>query len=156
MLSRGNSYRYDHKPSFADVNVTLTATGKTCITDISGGYKTGTADSGTYTVTFALNGYYPKTVSGIVLSNGLLTSLNEQLQRCRILHFPAWSPIALPAFPRGAEIWYRNAQFDYKTQTDSSGIFSIPGFYDGLYEVSVGKWDTGHIAACSRFPCMRC
>ena len=45
----------------------------------TGDYKTGMADSGTYTVTYSRTGYFPKTISGISLQHGLVTQLDVQL-----------------------------------------------------------------------------
>ena len=47
---------------------------------ITGIYKTGTATAGTYSVTFSKTGYISKTITGVVLNNGVLTSLNVALK----------------------------------------------------------------------------
>jgi choice-of-anchor B domain-containing protein len=48
---------------------------------ITGIYKTGTAASGIYTVTFSKAGYQTRTINNVVLQNGVLTTLDVQLQR---------------------------------------------------------------------------
>jgi choice-of-anchor B domain-containing protein len=46
---------------------------------LSGEYKTGYPTAGTYDVQFTLAGYQTKTITGVVLTNGILTTLNAQL-----------------------------------------------------------------------------
>jgi hypothetical protein len=48
---------------------------------LDGNYKTGYATAGTYNVKFSKTGYFPKTISGILLTNGIVTALNVQLVR---------------------------------------------------------------------------
>ncbi|MBN4066148.1 choice-of-anchor B family protein, partial [Candidatus Amoebophilus asiaticus] len=48
-------------------------------TDNIGEYKTGTADSGYYNVNFSKTGYYPRTINGVKLSNGVLAILDVAL-----------------------------------------------------------------------------
>ncbi len=45
----------------------------------SGEYKTGYPDSGTYTVTCTKTGYNTKTITGVNLANGILTTLNFEM-----------------------------------------------------------------------------
>ncbi|HKR03432.1 MAG TPA: choice-of-anchor B family protein [Bacteroidia bacterium] len=61
------------------VNVQILLTNKTTTTIITGDYKTGVADSGYYSVQFTKAGYYPKTITGVHLQNGVLTTLNVKL-----------------------------------------------------------------------------
>lgn len=63
-------------------NVSVVITGGTHHTELSniaGAYKTGTAVSGIYTVTFSKTGYSTKVLQNVSLQNGVLTSLNVQL-----------------------------------------------------------------------------
>jgi choice-of-anchor B domain-containing protein len=48
-------------------------------TKITGQYKTGLANAGNYSITFACNGYVTKTINNVLLNNGILTTLNVQL-----------------------------------------------------------------------------
>ena len=48
-------------------------------TQFTGNYKTGLADAGTYTVVFSKSGYITDTIKGVVLQNGVLTTLNVKL-----------------------------------------------------------------------------
>lgn len=49
------------------------------LTDIIGEYKTGISDSGFYDIKFDKTGYYPRTITGIELTNGQLVTLNTNL-----------------------------------------------------------------------------
>lgn len=48
---------------------------------ITGVYKTGSALAGNYSVTFSKSGYQSRTINNVVLQNGVLTTLDVQLQR---------------------------------------------------------------------------
>lgn len=54
--------------------------GDTVLSKITGVYKTGTADSGSYTVTFTKTGYFPKTFT-VNVDHGQVTTLDAQLVR---------------------------------------------------------------------------
>ena len=63
-------------------NVTTKIMGNTnsnTFTDISGNYATGCAGAGTYNVQFSKAGYQTKIISNVVLTNGVLTTLNTKL-----------------------------------------------------------------------------
>lgn len=61
------------------VDVQILFTNKLTASDILGDYRTGVADSGLYTVTFTKAGYYPKTVTNVVMLNGITNLLNVKL-----------------------------------------------------------------------------
>jgi len=48
-------------------------------TGLTGEYKTGVADQGTYNIQFSKPGYITKIVSGVILDNGVLTTLDVKL-----------------------------------------------------------------------------
>ena len=52
--------------------------GDVILSIVDGTYKTGAADSGVYTLTFAKSGYIPKTLN-VTLDNGVFTTLNVEL-----------------------------------------------------------------------------
>ncbi len=62
-----------------NVNVELLSTLTTTSSDLSGNYKTGTADSGSYSIQFSKAGYFTKIITGINLSHGITTYLNVEL-----------------------------------------------------------------------------
>ena len=59
--------------------VAIIGTSVNQISNASGEYKTGIADSGTYTITCSKSGYNSKTISGVNLDHGILTTINFQL-----------------------------------------------------------------------------
>ncbi len=64
-------------------NVSVVITGGTHHAELSkltGTYKTGTANSGLYTVTFSKTGYTTKVLTGVSLQSGVLTNLNVALR----------------------------------------------------------------------------
>ncbi len=63
----------------SNVLVQIVATATSENTKITGQYKMGLANAGTYTVTFTRAGYTSKTISGVSLLNGKLTNVNVQL-----------------------------------------------------------------------------
>ena len=130
------------------VTVHIDSTAISKVTNIQGAYKTGTVTAGTYSVTYSKAGYFPKTITGVALANGVLTTLDVQLLAHRnfiLSGVVVDSSTGLPLTV--ADVWYHNADFEYKTRTDSSGSFSFSGFYDGTYEVTIGKW--GYRTNCS-------
>ncbi len=50
-------------------------------TKFTGNYKTGYLLAGTYRVRFSKPGYFSKIISGVILQNGVLTTVNTQLVR---------------------------------------------------------------------------
>ncbi|MBK9320356.1 MAG: hypothetical protein IPM91_17185 [Bacteroidetes bacterium] len=64
-------------------NVSVVITGGTHHAELSkltGTYKTGTATSGLYTVTFSKTGYTSKVFTGVNLQSGVLTNLDVSLR----------------------------------------------------------------------------
>ncbi len=75
----------------------------------TGSYKTGLADSGTYDIRFspsaalADSGYVGKTTTGVVLTNGVLTTLNVKLHKqINGLHEKTVAPPLFHAYPNPA------------------------------------------------------
>ena len=59
-----------------NVSIEILTTTKSTSTNLNGIYKTGTPTAGTYDIRFSRPGYITKTYSGVVLTNGLLTTIN--------------------------------------------------------------------------------
>ena len=132
-------------------NVTVTILGPSIIknTKITGLYKTGLAAAGTYDVSFSKAGYITKTITGVVLQNGVLTNLDVQLNTIAptvtitgtVVETGTGNPIA------NATVYFENSQFNNSVTTNASGQFTIPGFFQGVYDLTVGHW--GHRTFCS-------
>ena len=132
-------------------NVTVTILGPSIVknTKITGLYKTGLPAAGTYDVSFSKAGYITKTITGVVLQNGVLTNLDVQLNTIvptvtvtgTVVETGTGTPIA------NATVYFENAQFNNTITTNQSGQFTIPGFFQGVYDLTVGHW--GHRTYCS-------
>ncbi|MFI5218292.1 MAG: choice-of-anchor B family protein [Bacteroidia bacterium] len=59
--------------------VLIQSTTISTLSALTGEYKTGIPDSGTYTVTVSKTGYFPKTITGVVLTTGNVTQLDVKL-----------------------------------------------------------------------------
>lgn len=109
---------------------------------ITGDYKTGYYQSGTYDVRFSRNGYVTKTITGVSLANGVVTNLNVQLVPLgtqltltgQVLDNGNGNPIP------NATVSFSNSSFTYNTTSDASGNFTIPGFFTGSYDYVAGIW----------------
>jgi choice-of-anchor B domain-containing protein len=135
------------------VTVSIVSSGDTVISEIDGEYRTGTAVAGTYDVTFSKNGYHPKTISGVSLSNGILTNLNVQLSAFQNFSYSGVIADSASGAPLAfADIWLTNDMFSFKTKTDSNGVFNFPIFYDGVYDLKAGKWGYRTICTTDTIP----
>jgi choice-of-anchor B domain-containing protein len=115
--------------------------------NISGVYKTGLATAGTYDVEVSKPGYITKTITGVVLQNGVLTQLDVQLNSLPTIVVTGQVTITNNGLPiEDAIVHISNSQFDVQVQTDASGNFALQGFYAGTYDVQIGKW--GYVTKC--------
>lgn len=114
---------------------------------LNGEYKTGLATAGTYDVRISKPGYLTKIISGVQLQNGVLTLLDVQLSSLATVSVGGnvTTTAAGNAIP-GAIVHISNSQFDLTVQSDASGNFTIPNFYAGTYDITVGKW--GFVTNC--------
>ncbi len=62
-----------------NVDISVVAASISDSTDTNGIYRTGTPFPGTYTVTFSKSGYITKTITGVVLTPGIVTVLDVEL-----------------------------------------------------------------------------
>jgi len=124
-----------------NVTVTILPVNPSEVTNLSGEYKTGIADSGIYSVQFLKSGYQTHVENNIVLKNGITTTLDVHL-------IPA-IPITLTGsvfdVSNGQKISFCNVLLEntinaYQTETDSNGDFTIDSFETGIYNVFAGKW----------------
>lgn len=116
-------------------------------TNLSGVYKTGIATAGLYDVTFSHAGYYPKTIYGVQLNNGIVTTLNVELVPIVAITITGNVTNALTgAIIPNAVVNLNGSNGNYNSYADAAGNFSVSGFYPGTYDVSCGKW--GFIENC--------
>jgi len=123
------------------VTVTILSANVNRNTNLSGRYYSGTAAAGTYDVQFSKAGYYTKIITGVSLSNGILTPLDAQLVciNCvalngQILETGTNNPIP------NAQIVFNDGTNSQTIYSDAFGNFSMGNFIGGTYTVVVGEW----------------
>lgn len=131
------------------VYVTVSGIPQTEVTGIEGRYATGMAQGGTVDVTFIRGGFLPLTVEDVELVNGEVTVLDVELvpDVPFTLTVTVTDPAGIPV--DGAMITFHNSLFDIEAVTDESGIYEEENFFDGTYDVVVGKW--GYRTECGTF-----
>ena len=127
--------------SLGGVTVTILTANVNRTTSISGHYYSGTAAAGTYDVQFSKPGYYTKTITGVNLSNGVLTLLDAQLVciNCVALSgqvIEAGSNNPVP----NAQILFSDGNNSQIFYSDAQGNFNLPNFIGGTYDVVAGSW----------------
>ncbi|MFZ7145393.1 MAG: choice-of-anchor B family protein [Bacteroidota bacterium] len=114
-----------------------------------GEYKTGTAVAGTYDIRISKAGYYTKTITGVVLTNGVLTTLDVALSPFQTFAFSGTvldSLTGLSVPDAFVSITSING-LKYSASTDISGVFNFPAVVPDDYTVYAGKW--GYRTSCS-------
>jgi choice-of-anchor B domain-containing protein len=125
-----------------NAHVSITAVSLNDSTDLAGQYRTGTAIPGTYNVTFTRSGYVSKTLTGVVLSPGVVNTLNVQLvplSTVSVTGLVSNSSTSAPIASAMVEI--ADAANNYSFVTDGTGNFSSCNVVSATdYDVNVGKW----------------
>ena len=108
---------------------------------LTGDYKTGIATAGTYSVQYSKAGYITKIINNVVLQNGILTTLNVQLASFATVQVIGQVVEAGTGLPiANATVHFNDSIFDNLINTDAAGNFTLPGFYPGTYDITVGAW----------------
>ncbi len=113
-------------------------------TDLQGEYRTGTGVAGVYNVLISKAGYQSfattaQLVSGqVTILNASLVPLAPFTYNAQVLELNNNNPIA------NAEILLESANglYQFSTQSDANGNFSINNFYSENYDITIGHW--GH------------
>lgn len=106
--------------------------------DIFGGYETGLATAGSYTVTAVASGYAPKTYT-VSLTNGQLTTQDFQLTPLTPFTVSGQVVDAQGTPVANAAVFLKSTTNDYTFTSDASGNFSS-SMFNGDYDVLAGKW----------------
>jgi choice-of-anchor B domain-containing protein len=127
--------------TLSGVSVKITNTLVNESSNNSGDYATGFATAGTYTVTYSLLNYATKTET-VTLNNGVLTIKDVQLQPLQafVLTGNVTEMIASTPSIDDAQILIYNDDYSYDATTDAAGNFNVSGFYNGDYNIVIGKW----------------
>jgi choice-of-anchor B domain-containing protein len=125
-----------------NATITIQATPITDNTNGAGAYATGTADAGTYTVTYSAFGYNDSTIT-VNLANGVLVTANIPLRPVSRINMTinvvqAGTNTPIP----GAQVLLKansgGATLPYTT--NGGGIVNDPNFVATTYTVLAGKW----------------
>ena len=124
--------------SGVDVQIVSANTGD--LSDGVGIYKTGTGVAGTYTVTFSKFGYISKTITGVSLTNGVLTALDAQLMPLASYSVQVLVRDANTLQPiQNADLMISDPSVQFLLQTDGNGNAST-NVLPNPYTFTVGKW----------------
>ena len=116
-------------------------------TDINGDYKTGTPDAGTYSVTFSKPGYNSKTVNGVILANGQLTTLSVQLFTPTAVNISGIVKDSNAVTPvPNIQVNVFNGNNSYNMTTDNMGNYTKCAVIPGNYDWIAGAW--GYQTVC--------
>ncbi|HRH65894.1 MAG TPA: choice-of-anchor B family protein [Bacteroidia bacterium] len=114
----------------------------------TGLYQTGMPVPGTVDALFSKPGYYPKTITGIVLSTGVVTQQDVQLEPLPSYEIIGTiSDLSTGTPVQGATVSLSNSDFNFTATTNSQGGFTFTGIIDGTYDIKAGEW--GYVTQCS-------
>ncbi|MEO0474265.1 MAG: T9SS type A sorting domain-containing protein, partial [Bacteroidota bacterium] len=133
----------------AFVEIASTPVQEASLTD--GGYATGTADAGTYTVTYSKLGYLSQTFS-LALNNGVLTTQDVALQAAprsalTVIVKDYFTGLNLPDADVLLEAPF--GQTSFSLATNANGLAAEPNLPVSTYSVTAGKW--GYITDSIQF-----
>ncbi len=125
-----------------NVSIEILEPGDVDHTEITGEYRMGTAQTGSYTVVFAKPAYRSDTIYNVALSNGNVTMLDVELVPLvpfsfsgTVAQLGAGTPVD------SAIVRIENYQYLYEVYTDADGDFNFPIFYEGEFDINIGKWE---------------
>lgn len=121
-------------------NATITLNGTEIdLSDFSGNYALGIADSGSYSVTVNLTGYEPYTTT-VTIDNGEIVPLNIALIPTIPFVFTLTvtdiNGNPLPNIP----VHIENTDLTFNETTDANGLVTLLNFSSSNYEVIAGAW----------------
>ncbi len=124
-------------------NATITVLNKSELNTsvkLNGEFKTGTVDSGTYTVHVSAPGYIAQNIQNVVLQNGQVTNLTIQLDQRVNFSLSGHVKDSISNLSiANATVVMQNDEFSLIVNTDGSGNFTLNPFYAGTYAVYIGK-----------------
>lgn len=125
-----------------NVNVEIFEAGVIDRSGLTGEYRMGTAQTGSYTVVFAKPAYRSDTIYNVALTNGNITTLDIQLEPLVPFSFSGnVSQLGSVTAIDSAIVRIENYQYYYEVYTDENGNFNIPVFYEGSFDIYIGKWE---------------
>lgn len=129
----------------ATVKILTTTISKS--TSSIGEYKAGLLTAGLYDVEASKPGYVTKTITGVSLSNGILTSLDIELAPIPTFAITGTIVDSTSGLPiENALVQIQNNDFTFNSSTDAAGTFVVGGIISGDYDITYGKW--GYVSKC--------
>ncbi|MEP7264654.1 MAG: choice-of-anchor B family protein [Bacteroidota bacterium] len=124
--------------------VEILTTPKTTTSNLSGIYKTGIAETGTYDVKYSKQGYVSKTITGVSLASGVVTNLNVELASFTVNgSVNIWGTATGIA---NAQVVAVNGAVSVNATTDANGNFTFSNVISGTYTVVASQW--GYESQC--------
>jgi len=128
------------------VEVSVQAIGLSETSDLNGSYKTGTPQSGTYTVTFSRVGYETLVLENVELQNGLVTELNVSMLATEQAGLEGVVESFSGDLLSEVQLNVSNQDFSYQLITDEDGHYEKCNILPGTYQIVSGQW--GFITQC--------
>ncbi|MBL7962450.1 MAG: choice-of-anchor B family protein [Flavobacteriales bacterium] len=127
--------------NLVNATVTLDGTGISDVTGFNGRYTSGYHTGGTFSITVQRFGYFPQTVGGIVLANGLLTIQDVALTPLPSFTYEAdvRDAVTLAGIP-DAQVQLEATGLLFNELTDADGNVSISTVFEETYATTVGRW----------------
>lgn len=130
------------------VDITIVGTGVTDATGLDGAYGSGYHTAGTYDVLFQAPGYADLTITGVTLTNGVVTVQDAQMVSLPTFAYSGSVKDAVTALGvPNASVRLYSDQYNFQVQCDPSGNFTLPAIYEDDYDVVAAAW--GWHSTCS-------
>lgn len=121
-----------------NVQVEILQQGKKSRSDLSGSYKTGNAQPGTFDILFKKQGYSQKIIQGVTLNTGQLTTLNVQLPPFE-LSGTVTDNVSGNPIP-GALVFANDGNQTATATADANGNFNFTTLVNGSIDITATKW----------------
>lgn len=124
-----------------NVSVNITTTTISEQTNLSGEYKTGIANGGTYQIDFIVSGYQPRSIVVNLVNDSIIT------RNIKLFPLPSF-PIVIEAVDETSGDVINDAKafltdyglYQYSTSTNASGFGQIASAYASDYDMVIGAW----------------
>ncbi len=124
-----------------DAEVDIVAANVQDLSALDGTYATGFHTAGLYDVTFSKPGYQPQTITGVQLTNNVVTMLDVQLQP--LMSFALAGGVIESGSAAGVPnpvVSLVSTDFTFNVTGDAQGNFNLTSVFEGTYDIAVGAW----------------